>query len=150
MSLWAGVSGPAQMKQLSIGGVTSSSILLNSNVLQNGIWDIFRNYFSTKECLWWNINANNQLRIMKKPWLDPDKLLKARFLKNNRFFDNHLAVPELEQVFSWFPTGVEFQHFSTCYYTPLQTLVKKLFGNDLVGRYSYVSLTIKQVLCDGL
>jgi len=26
-------------------------------------------------------------------------------------------------------------------------LVKKLFGNDLVGRYSYVSLTIRNILC---
>ena len=29
--------------------------------------------------------------------------------------------PELEQVFLSFPMGVEFQHFKTCYYTPLQT-----------------------------
>jgi len=58
---------------------------------------------------------------MKNPDLTPHKLLKAGFFKKINFLDNHLSVPELEQVFSGFPTGVEFQHFKTCYYTPLQT-----------------------------
>ena len=37
------------------------------------------------------------------------------------FLNNYLSKPELEQVFISFPMGVEFQHFKTCYYTPLQT-----------------------------
>ena len=45
------------------------------------------------------------------------------------FLYNYLSKPELEQVFLSFPMGVEFQHFKTCYYTPLQTyLWKKLLG----------------------
>ena len=35
--------------------------------------------FSTKESLWSNINANNQLRIMKNRDLTPHKLLKGRY-----------------------------------------------------------------------
>jgi len=40
-----------------------------------------------------------------------------------------------------FPTGVEFQHFNTRYYTLYKHIGKKLFGSDLVGRFSHVSLT---------
>ena len=40
----------------------------------------------------------------------------------------------LEQVFSGFPMGVGFQHFNTLLHTFTDIMVKKLFGNDLVGR----------------
>jgi len=73
---------------------------------------------------------------MKNHDLTPHKLLKARFKKIDFSTIIFYFKPELEQVFSGFPTWVEFQHFKTCYYTPFTNiLVKKLFGNDLVGRF---------------
>ena len=39
---------------------------------------------------------------------------------------------------------VEFQLFKPCYYTPLQHTGEGFFGNNLVRRFSYLSLTNAQ------
>ena len=75
VSLRAGVSGSSQIKQLSRSGITYKFILSDSNVLHSRLWETFINAYSTKECFWWNVNANNQLRIMNNPWFVPSEVI---------------------------------------------------------------------------
>ena len=74
-----------------------------------------------------NINANNQLRIMKNPDLTSQNLLRARFLKN-RFFDNNFSVSELQEVFfQGFPWDLNFNIL-----THVITHLYKYMGEEIV------------------
>ena len=54
-----------------------------------------------------------------------DQTVWADSLPKIIIFNNYLSIPELEQVFSGFPMGVEFQHFKSGYDTFTNIFMKE-------------------------